>query len=529
MKRVLYFTGYRMVAQEWSGRKLISSVYFEPDEQGLDLFTAYLTSLKNEPIRLLIDLIEEEFRQVKIPFLRGPDRQEIINRNFTKFFRNSEYRLAKSQSVQKKGRKEENLLLMGLTNQYLIKPWLQIINDTRTPLSGILSLPLVSEDFIARFKGEHECLILVTQQVPSNLRQSVFINGKLILSRLVPIASFYQGDYASDVVRDVESTQRYLFSQRIIDRTDVISVHILCNQRHKDKLTVKCAEDEYFDYHIHNVNDVIQQEKIDLAEEQDFSSVLFCYHASKKNLANHYANNAEKKYYFHHLGMVATKVFSIVLVAVAIGLFVTSAVKGMLYDKTVTEMKLVEQKYKSKFNQLSESRIDSTTSTTTMQSIVKTVEKIDKNYQSRPKDLMIKISQHLSLFNSLRLKDLEWFMSSSPDAKSSKEAEWGGNVASGRRRGGRSNSGNGMYEIAIIKGEFLNFDGNYRFALSAIDDLEDAMRVSGYYDSVDVLKRPLDIESDNQLSGDVSINVGLQKENAEFAIRVSRKVNTDEN
>ena len=63
-----------MVAHEWSGRKLISSVYFEPDEQGLDLFTAYLTSLKHEPIRLLIDLIEEEFRRIKIPLLSGPDR-----------------------------------------------------------------------------------------------------------------------------------------------------------------------------------------------------------------------------------------------------------------------------------------------------------------------------------------------------------------------------------------------------------------------------------------------------------------------
>ncbi len=31
-----------MVAQEWQGSKLGSSVYFEPDEQGLDLFNAYL-------------------------------------------------------------------------------------------------------------------------------------------------------------------------------------------------------------------------------------------------------------------------------------------------------------------------------------------------------------------------------------------------------------------------------------------------------------------------------------------------------
>ncbi len=513
-----------MVAQEWSGPKLLSSVYFEPDEQGLDLFTAYLKSLKNEPVRLLIDLIEEEFRQVKIPFLRGQDRTEIINRNFTKFFRNSEYRLAKSQSIVKKGRKEEHLLLMGLTNQYLLKPWLDIINSTRTPLSGILSLPLVSEDFVSRFKGEHECVILVTQQVPSNLRQSVFINGKLILSRLVPIASFYQGDYASDVVRDVESTQRYLFSQRIIDRTDVISVHILCNQRHKDKLAVKCAEDEYFDYHIHNVNEVIEQERIGLDEEQDFSSVLFCYHASKKTLANHYANAAEKKYFYHHLSSVTIKVFSLILVASAIGLFTTSAVKGLLYDKTVTEMQLVEQKYKSKYNQLSESRIDAKTSTGTMQSIVKTVDQIEKKYLTRPRDILVTISQQISLFDSIRLKNLDWFVSDSMDSKSSLVVSSEKGSPRGRNRRARRAAGKDLFEIAVITGEFLQFDGNFRYVLSALDDLEDTMRVSGEYDSVTVLKRPLDIEPENRLSGDVSLKSSGYKGKAEFSIRLVRKV-----
>lgn len=515
-----------MVAQEWSGRKLLSSVYFEPDEQGLDLFTAYLTSLKNEPVRLLIDLIEEEFRQVKIPFLRGPDRQEILKRNFNKFFRNSEYRLAKSQFIQKKGRKEESLLLMGLTNQYLLKPWLQILNDTRTPLSGILSLPLISEDLMSQFKGEHKCVILVSQQVPSNLRQSVFINGKLILSRLVPIASFYQGDYAADVVRDIESTQRYLFSQRIIERTDVISVHILCNQRHKDKLTVKCSTDEYFDYHIHNVNEVIQQEKIALNDEQDFSSVLFCYHASEKTFANHYANAEEKKYFYHHLGAVAAKMFSVILIATALGFFATSIVKGVIYGNTVDEMKLVEQKYQSKLNQLSETRVDSTTSTSTMQSIVKTVDQIEKNYLSRPRDLMVTISQHISLFDAIRLKKLDWFVSNSDESSSMQQVGWSAGNGRGRRNARRQ--GKDLYEIAVITGEFLNFDGNYRYVLSAIDDLEDAMRVSGEYDSVTVLKRPLDIEPENRLSGDVGAKSSAASTKAEFSVRVVRKVAVNE-
>ncbi len=192
MKRILYFTGYRMVAQEWAGRKLVSSVYFEPDDQGLDLFSAYLRSFKNEPVRLLVDLIEEEFRQIRIPLLRGADRQAILNRNYAKYFRTSEYKFSISQAVEKKTRKEEKVLVIGLTNQYLLEPWLKIIEETRTPLSGILSLPLVSEAYVKQLKAEHRAVILVSQQVPSNLRQSVFIDGKLILSRLVPIASFYQ-------------------------------------------------------------------------------------------------------------------------------------------------------------------------------------------------------------------------------------------------------------------------------------------------------------------------------------------------
>ena len=75
-----------MVAQEWSGHNLVSSVYFEPDEQGLDLFSSYLRSFRNEPVRMLVDLIEEEFRQIRIPLFLGSDRRSILNRNYAKYF-----------------------------------------------------------------------------------------------------------------------------------------------------------------------------------------------------------------------------------------------------------------------------------------------------------------------------------------------------------------------------------------------------------------------------------------------------------
>jgi len=527
MRRVLYFTGYRMVAQEWSGRQLVSSVYFEPDEQGLDLFTSYLRSFRNEPVRLLVDLIEEEFRQVRVPLLRGSDRQAILNRNFTKYFRTSEYRFAISQAVEKKNRKEEKLLLIGLTNQYLLEPWLNIINETRTPLSGIISLPLLSEDYVKELRAEHRAIILVSQQVPSNLRQSVFVDGKLVLSRLVPIASFYQGDYASDVLRDIESTQRYLISQRIVERAETVGIHILTNKRHFEKLTDRCENENQFEFKIHEINEALEAQKIEVSDEQDFSSSLYCYLASRKRSLNHYAKPSERRYFMHHRAGLGLTIASILLLAAGLVVAVSSAVNGWLYQETVIETNLVEQKYKAKYNQLSENRIDSTTSTTSMQHIVQTVDNLESLYLRDPEEMMAMISQDISIFPDIRVKKIDWFVSNYSDSEDEQDVDWAKPKPRSRKvEKGKPKPQKGYYEIARVEGEFLDFDGNYRYALSAVDDLEKAMVESGKYYSVEITKRPLDIESDNQLTGNVGAGNRGRQAVAELAFRVVRELPT---
>jgi len=533
MKRVLYFTGYRMVAQEWSGRKLVSSVYFEPDEQGLDLFSAYMQSFHNEPVRLLVDLIEEEFRQIRIPLLRGSDRQAILKRNYAKYFRHSEYKFAISQAVEKKTRKEEKLLLIGLTNQYLLEPWLKIIEESRTPLSGIISLPLLSEDYIKELKSEHRAIILVSQQVPSNLRQSVFVDGKLVLSRLVPIASFYQGDYPSDVLRDIESTQRYLISQRIIERSETMAVHILTNRRHLERLQLRCEQETQYDFTIHEINDLLARENIDVSDEQDFSSGLFCYLASRKITLNHYAQPRERRHYQYHRAGLALRALSIALIAIGAGLAMTGAVKSWLYHQTIQETRLIEQKYRAKTNQLSQNRVDSNTSTASMQHIVQTVDQVEKHYLRDPEELMAMISEDISIFPDIRVKRFDWFVSNVSNAVDAGDVSWGQSSKNRSRSTNRDRSKpppkKGFFEIARVEGEFLNFDGNFRYALSAVDDLEKTMAESGKYFSVEITKRPLDIESDNRLSGDAGVGGSNRNQvRAELAFRVVREVPVNE-
>ncbi|MCP3851900.1 MAG: hypothetical protein GY694_16945, partial [Gammaproteobacteria bacterium] len=372
----------------------------------------------------------------------------------------------------------------------------------------------------------------VSQEVPSSLRQSVFISGKLILSRLVPVASFYHGDYASDVVRDIESTQRYLISQRIVDRSDSISLHILSNKRHLDKLIIKCTEQNFLDFHVHEINEQLEQHNIEVKEEQDFSSALFCYLASKKITLNHYAQANHKKYYHHHNVSRVLKVAAVIFFTIGIGLLATSLVKSWVYKNTIYESTLIEQKYKAKYNQLSENRIDSTTSTTSMQHIVQTVEDIEARFLQDPEDMLTLISRDISLFSDIRVKSIEWFLSGVSNAQTATQVNWSSKQG---RQSNRSTSNatlqkpvKGFFEIANVDAEFLNFDGNYRYVLSAVDDLEKAMVESGSYFYVEITKRPLDIESDNSLTGDAGVGKGSGDNKAELSFRVVREVKTGE-
>ena len=167
-----------------------------------------------------------------------------------------------------------------------------------------------------------------------------------------------------------------------------------------------------------------------------------------------------------------------------------------------------------------------------MQNVVKLVGLVQKRYVSDPEELLSMVSRDISLFSDIRVKSVEWFTSKFADAASASKVSWG----KAKRKKKKKNSANkknfipnGFFEIAVIHGQILNFDGDYRYALSTVDDLETALNESGNYYLVEIIKRPLDIEPGKTLSGDFSANSRVTKKHvAELAFRVVREVTYDE-
>jgi hypothetical protein len=307
---------------------------------------------------------------------------------------------------------------------------------------------------------------------------------------------------------------------------------MLTNKRHFDKLQARCEQESYFDFTIHEVNELLEREKIDVVDEQDFSSGLFCYLASKKLSLNHYAQPKERKYFQHHRAGLVLAVLSVALLSIGIGITLTSVIKGWLYQDTINETTLIEQKFKAKFNQLSETQIDSTTSTASMQHIVQAVETLEGRYLRDPEEMLAMVSNDISIFSDIRVKKLDWFVSNISDSTGADQVVWGKPKKTRKRKTKKQDRNipkptKGYFEIVNVEGEFLNFDGNFRYALSAVDDLEKTMSESGKYFSVEITKRPLDIEPENRLSGDVGAGRNANQQRAEVGFRVVREVLQD--
>ena len=184
MKRVFYFSGYNITAFHWTGKEFAGKYTFFPTDEGMEEFSKYLDTIDSGTVRLLVNVIEEDFIKENIPHVGKKDQQSIAKRFINRLYRKSgDYYTFKVIGRESVGRKDDIVLYSVITNPGIFARWLELIQSKKTPLSGIWSLPLISESVLKQVTNEKGNVLLVSQQVPTNLRQSFFINGKFEISR----------------------------------------------------------------------------------------------------------------------------------------------------------------------------------------------------------------------------------------------------------------------------------------------------------------------------------------------------------
>jgi hypothetical protein len=518
MKRLFYFTGYRLTVLHWKGRELAGSSSFEPTESGLDNFRNYLRQTENIPGKLLVDVIEEDFRNEKIPHVGSKDRNSVINRLIDRYYRSSqEYCYSEVIGRVKDGRKDDIVLISAITNPQLIQPWLSVLDECEVPLSGIWTLPLISKKLLKTIKMTKGVVLLVSQQVNSNVRQTLFRDSKLISSRqsIINQGMSNISGIGQLAAPEVNRTMEFLRAQKLVGIDEKINLHILGSNQQLQSLQQSFKSDERKTVVIHSIADL--QNKLGLkGTGEKFSDNIFAWLCVSQNLSfAHYGERQSFNRYFNRLAATALYVASLLVVIAGVLITESNISDALEYEKSIVLLAKEETNYKDLYAKKFEDFEEVFQNAGVMNSAVELAEQIKINSSTSPLDFLISLSNIISQqeIGTVHIDKIEWQASS---------------VNENNNKAGKANftAKLPVKHSAIVTGRIAQSEHNYRESIEQIQAIIHSLKSSPRIETAEVIKMPVDLRSESKFSTESGLEIkqGVKGEiSGGFSLKITMK------
>lgn len=491
MKRIFYFSGYRLTVFHWQQNQCIASYAFNPGEDGIDRFQTYLKATENTPVRFLIDLIEEDFVKESIPHVGARDRNAIVKRLIERQYRKSrdffQYRVLQRE---KTGRRDDVILFSVLSNPDILHTWLEPMQQAGTAIAGIWSLPLLSTRLYPALNTQAKNVLLVSQQVPSNLRQTFIRDGRMESSRsaVVNLDDAPLGEYVSI---EVEQTIRFLSNHRHIGFDEKIEVHVICRQQDIEPTRKICSDSALRSFHFHDLREVEKSLHCDTGEAE-YSNGLYSYLCAKQLLpVGHYGKANLFIRFYHQItrkALYATSILMLVLATLFAFAFISDSMVLDQETQTLQQQTLgINNNYQRQFAHLQ----DQLKQAEMMRSAVQLTDQLRSAAQISPMAFMNRSSRLLAGvdLNHISLTQLDWqatqqsVLSEEPVST----VEDFGNLED-------------INHYARLSGFVEVSQSSYKQSIQQLNRLADSFRQQPDVLSVQVRRYPIDTRSDADLT-----------------------------
>ncbi len=524
-KRVFYISSGRLCAYSYEKGSIGEPLWFGADDRGLTDFSVYLESVPNDPVYVLVDLVEEEFREDTIPHVYGRDRRGLIKTKLNRLFRDATYSHALFLGRVDSGRRDDKMLFASLIRPDLLAPWMSQLSKHNVPLAGVYSLALISNLLFKALKIDSRHALIVTAQ-SGGLRQTFFLDKKLKISRLAILPSLEPDRYASFLLSEVEKIRRYLASLRHIPHDTPLDVYILGDSRQLEDIRRQSPDSVTTRHHLISLQDAARAVGMRGEFTANVAEGVFAQVLARKSPPNQYAPESATRYFQLHrarLGLIAA---GILLMISAVSLSAVNFVDGVVAAREAESLRrqaaFYEERYRVARARLPETPMESRQ----IQLAVETAEKLMR-FKTSPQKTLVTLSQGLQRFPQLQLNGISW--KTSVDAN----APVGGRVSRKDRTRNRGASeqyspspegeARTLYQIAVVKGQISPFDGNYRRALDLVNGYAEVLRGLPGVDHVRIQALPLDVDSGSKLQGDAVRSSGSKEANFELRIAIEDK------
>lgn len=524
-KLILYVTHDALTAGIWQFGRIKSTEKFSNNEDGAIRFKEFLQDLDDVNTYLLVDVIEEDYRQEILPHVTGRDRKNLLARKLDQSYRKLNFRAANFLNRDKENQRKDRFLFLAINQSEHIDAWLEIIEHQSTPLAGVYSLPMLSQ-FLLKKSSVKASQILLCEHLSSGFRQSYIEDEKMLVSRLSPYpagASLQQKNTLLDFyLSEIEKSRFYLISQRLIKQQGELTLIISSAFHDARDLVEQIAANQNVAASILPLHQICKTLKIDSRSIEKNPELLYMHLLAKsnaKNLANLAPKRLLKNYYLNQIRRYSTLATALIFLGT---LFLSALffLDEQSRQKAIKELSEATNSQKIKYAQVAKNFPDTPYPSEQLLRAVNFYSEVNQHQQT-PERAMQAISRAINKISDIQINRIEWLQTQDMNSRDAEVLAQ--NLAIQNQSNQPIFSKNQLHQVAYVTGEIKQFNGDYRGALTQANQMVDNLKKDVDVAHAELFQAPVNVSSYSNLEGSTTDEVDNKQMSAVFKIKVVLK------
>lgn len=519
-KRLCYFTSQQVTVYRSEKGELHREGSFGMNEKGVAEFSRYVAGAPESLFYLLADVVEEDFFQENIPYVRGSDRRAVLARKLAQRYRDISLAMPISLgSETHAGRREERILYTSFTNTQLFQPWLEALRSRKARVVGVFSVALVAAALGKRLGFKASRYVMVSLQ-QAGLRQSYIESGRIRFSRISRVDLSDPRGIAQECAAESLRTHQYLLNSRIIPReAPPLEVLVLAPGEEKALYGEACTDSPRLHFHVQDIDKLARSIGLKSVPEGMLGEALFLHVLAESWPGQQFADDRLRHFYQLWRGRVALVTAGAATLGLCLLLAGAKLLDAYHVNQESAADRVQEARASEEYARLQARFPKTPTSTENLRFLVKNYRALLRQSAS-PGNMLVDISQAVTGLPQIEVDRIDWEVGGSRYAAPSDAPK-----AVTPRPAQSASAQTGAADIPIqgaeISGRLIVPQASdYRAVTALVSQFTDALRARSGTEIIRT-QLPFDINSEKSLSGD--IGAARREEVPQFSVALIRR------
>jgi hypothetical protein len=496
MKHVVYFTAAGHAVYSWNAGRLELLARFAGDDTGLSGFQEFLASRSGALFYAVADLAGEDFHEEQIPYLRGNDREQVVQRRLAQRYRDTRLAVALTLGAVKGERRNERLLLTSFTNTQQLAPWLDALVEAGAKLAGVYSVPLLAPALASRL-GVRGGRAFVVSANSAGLRQCFVEDGRLRFARLERMVDMVPEALAAFVRTETGRLAQYLSTLRVLPREGPpVQVIVLAPPGQRSAFERALVSDARLSFVTLDAAEAGRKAGVKEAPAGTGAEQIYLHLAVKRPPREQFARREDRRSYFIwqlQRGLVAAGALGLAACVLYAG---TTWVDAYGMRSETGDLRAETLQTTQQYQRITSAFPVTQTTTDNLRATVNEFRNIARR-TAVPRDALVHVSSVMNDFPQIELDAVTWRLER-PDGRAAAGSAPGAAGAASKPAPGET------AQVLELSGRVSAARrSDYRAITAEVQDFANALRADPAY-RVLRTQLPFDVTSEGTLSGDMS-------------------------